>query len=137
MQDTLNSLWTQRTVPCVPNDQWAFDIALDCVRTMKDEDRERIQKGEKIPFYHFGYGLYVRNHYVHPSKSHFGFIADNISSSVEKFIYAILIKDNFELLLQAAAKSYMAEEAKKFYEIGATDIKEQPQKQKPNKKEIM
>ena len=74
-------------------EKWALDIALDCVRNMNDEERERIQKEGEIPFYHFGYGMYVRNKYVHPSSKHLYLEADYISSIVEKFIYAILIEE--------------------------------------------
>ena len=71
-------------------DKWAFDIALDCVRNMTDEDVECIKKDGEIPNFHFGYGMHVRNKYVHPSKSHTYFEVDDISSSVEKFIYTVL-----------------------------------------------
>ena len=74
-------------------EKWAFDIALDCVRNMKDKERERIQKDGEIPFFHFGYGVYVRNHYIHSSKKHTYFMADDVSSTVEDFIYAILIEE--------------------------------------------
>ena len=75
-------------------DKWAFDIALDCVRNMPNDQRERIQKEGEIPFYHFGYGVYVRNHYIHSSKKHTYFMADDVSSAVEDFIYAILCPEN-------------------------------------------
>ena len=79
---------------CEDLDQkWALDIALDCVRNMPNDQRERIQKEGEIPFYHFGYGVYVRNHYIHSSKKHFVVMADDVSSTVEKFIYAILIEE--------------------------------------------
>ena len=71
-------------------DKWAFDIALDCVRNFTDEECEIIKQQGKIANYHFGYGLYVRNRYIHPSKAHFYGMADNVSSDVEDFIYAIL-----------------------------------------------
>ena len=73
--------------------KWALDIALDCVRNMTDAEREQIQKEGEIPFYHFGYGMAVRNKYVHPSSKHLYLEADYISSIVEKFIYAILIEE--------------------------------------------
>ena len=73
--------------------KWALDIALDCVRNMTDKERELIQKQGEIADYHFGYGMYVRNHYVHPSKKHFVVMADDVSSTVEDFIYAILIEE--------------------------------------------
>ena len=71
-------------------EKWAFDIALDCVRNMTDKERELIQKQGEIADYHFGYGMYVRNHYIHPSKAHLYGMADDVSSAVEDFIYAIL-----------------------------------------------
>ena len=74
-------------------DKWALDIALDCVRNFTDEECEIIKKQGKIANYHFGYGLYVRNHYIHPSKAHFYGMADDVSSAVEDFIYAILIEE--------------------------------------------
>lgn len=74
-------------------EKWALDIALDCIRKFTDEECEIIKKQGKIANYHFGYGLYVRNHYIHPSKEHFYGMADHVSSTVEKFIYAILIEE--------------------------------------------
>ena len=71
-------------------EKWALDIALDCVRNMPNDQRERIQKEGEIPFYHFGYGVYVRNRYIHSSKVHLYGMADDVSLAVEKFIYAIL-----------------------------------------------
>ena len=71
-------------------DKWAFDIALDCIRNLPDEDIADIKKQGKIIDYHFGYGMYVRNTYVYKAKKHFAPMADYISSQVEKFIYAVL-----------------------------------------------
>ena len=45
----------------------------------------------QIGDYHFGYGMYVRNHYVHPSKYHAYFMADHVSGRVADFIYTILL----------------------------------------------
>ena len=90
--DTAYDLYAQVTKDAFANDEekWALDIALDCVRNMPNDLRERIQKEGEIPFYHFGYGVYVRNHYIHSSSKHLYLEADYISSTVEKFIYAIL-----------------------------------------------
>ena len=73
-------------------DKWAFDIALDCVRNMTDAECEQIKKEGEIPFYHFGYGMHVRNKYVYPSKKHTYLEADMISSIVEDYIYAIILE---------------------------------------------
>ena len=75
------------------DDKWAFDIALDCIRNMTDEECERIQRDGEITDYHFGYGMYVRNHYIHKSKRHRVVVADIVSDAVEDFIYTILKKE--------------------------------------------
>ena len=75
------------------DDRWAFDIALDCIRKMLDVEYECIKRDGKIPDFHSGYGMYVRNKYIHPSKLHRFVIADNVSSTVEKFIYSILMEE--------------------------------------------
>ena len=69
---------------------WALDIALDCIRNMKDEEIKDIATSGEIPDFHFGYGMYVRNKYIHPSKKHPFVIPDIVSSDVKKFIYAII-----------------------------------------------
>lgn len=75
------------------NDKWALDIALDCIRKFTDEEIETIQRQGNIYEYHFGYGLHVRNHYVHPSMFHRYLMADRISGCVEEFIYTILLPE--------------------------------------------
>lgn len=78
-------------------DKWALDIALDCVRNMTEEECALIREQGKIPFYHFGYGMTVRNKYVHPSKKHTCFVADDVSSTVEDYIYAILCSEESQI----------------------------------------
>ena len=73
------------------SDKWAFDIALDCIRNFKDEECEFIKSHGEIFDYHLGYGMYVRNKYVHPSKLHIYLMADNVSSDVAGFLYTILL----------------------------------------------
>ncbi|MDD3186159.1 MAG: hypothetical protein PHT76_12745 [Anaerostipes sp.] len=72
------------------NQKWEFDIALDCVRNMNAEDRDYIKENPKVSEYHFGYGMYIRNHYIHCSNKHSYFEADNESSSVVEMILSIL-----------------------------------------------
>ena len=73
------------------DDKWALDIALDCVHNFSDEEIEIIQRQEEIGNYHFGFGMYVRNHYIYPSKCHVYFMADHVSGRVAAFIYTILL----------------------------------------------
>ena len=70
--------------------KWALDIALDCLRNLKAEEIEQIQKTDKIEEYHFGLGLWVRNRYIFPSNFHFYISADRISSLVKDFLIAII-----------------------------------------------
>lgn len=73
-----------------PREKWAFDIALDCVRNMNDKDKEYLTESYEIDF--FGYGLYIRNKYIHCSKVHKELILcpDGQCSEVLGFIYTIL-----------------------------------------------
>ena len=74
-------------------ERWAFDIALDCVRRFTEEEIDTITRNKEIENYHFGYGLYVRNQYVHPSLFHACLMPDHISSLVYNFIIAIICED--------------------------------------------
>lgn len=71
------------------NQKWALDIALDCVRQMSEKDRAYLRESYDVDF--FGYGLYIRNNYIHCAKKHRGFFcADNQCSVVLSFIYTIM-----------------------------------------------
>ena len=84
-----NTLIAKYHIDSKENQKWAFDIALDCVRNMRDEDRDYLRESYDIDF--FGYGMYVRNEYIHCAKLHRGFFcADNQCSVVLGFIYTIL-----------------------------------------------
>ena len=74
-------------------ERWAFDIALDCIRNFTDSELAFVQKHKEIFDYHFGYGMYVRNNYVHPSKFHVYLTAEKISSYVYSFIMGIVCED--------------------------------------------
>ena len=93
--DAAQELYDQLAKDCVSYEvnQWAFDIALDCISNMTDKECASIREQCEITDYHFGYGMHIRNKYVYPSKLHFYGMADLISSSVETFIYAILIEE--------------------------------------------
>ena len=93
--DEAQALYDRMTKDCVSDDanKWAFDIALDCIRNMTKEECASIREQGEIADYHFGLGMHVRNKYVYPSKSHFYGMADDVSSDVENFIYAILIEE--------------------------------------------
>ena len=71
-------------------DKWALDIALDCIRNFTDDEIAHVCKNEEIHNYHFGYGMYVRNQYVHSSRRHTLLMPDRISSEVKKYIIGII-----------------------------------------------
>lgn len=84
-----NTLIEKYHIDSKENQKWAFDIALDCVRNMKESDRNYLKESYEVDF--FGYGLYIRNKYIHSSKRHRGFLcADTQCSIVLEFIYTIL-----------------------------------------------
>ena len=68
--------------------KWNFDIALDCIRNLKEEDRAYLRENCEVDF--FGYGLYIRNKYIHCAKLHRYFFADSQCSQVLSFIYTIM-----------------------------------------------
>ena len=68
--------------------KWSFDIALDCIRNLKEEDRAYLRENCEVDF--FGYGLYIRNKYIHCSELHRYFCADSQCSQVLSFIYTIM-----------------------------------------------
>ena len=70
--------------------KWEFDIALDCVRQMDEASREMILKQLNYYQHHFGVGMVIRNHYVHPSVRHGYFEAENISGTAFRIILTIL-----------------------------------------------
>ena len=72
------------------DDKWALDIALDCVRTFDDSEIELVAKNEDIHNYHFAYGMYVRNQYIHNSRRHVMLLPDRISGDVKKYILGIV-----------------------------------------------
>lgn len=69
--------------------KWSFDIALDCVREMNNEDRLYLSHSYEVDFH--GYGMFVRNKYIHCAKVHRCFLcADGQSSKVLGLIYTLL-----------------------------------------------
>lgn len=75
------------------DEKWAFDIALDCIRNFTEEDLGTLVNRRGIFNYHSGYGMYVRNHYVHQNRLHLCWMPDNVSARVEELIYAMVLSD--------------------------------------------
>ena len=73
------------------NSIWCFDIALDCISNVSGEDLSYISKHPQVTEYHFGYGMWIRNKYIHCSKRDDFMMADDISGEVLRDIFAIVI----------------------------------------------
>ena len=58
---------------------------------MSGEDLNYISKHPQVTEYHFGYGMWIRNNYIHCSKRHDFMMADDISSEVLRDIFAIVM----------------------------------------------
>lgn len=58
---------------------------------MSGEDLSYISKHPQVTEYHFGYGMWIRNKYIHHSKKHEFMMADDISSEVLRDIFAIVM----------------------------------------------
>ena len=71
-------------------EKWCLDIAIDCVRGMSEDDRNYIRDNMDASKYHMGYGMYIRNQYIHSAKQHEYFDADGFSGHVMNMIFTIL-----------------------------------------------
>ena len=71
-------------------EKWCLDIARDCVRGMSEDDRNYIRDNMDASKYHMGYGMYIRNQYIHSAKQHEYFDADGFSGHVMNMIFTIL-----------------------------------------------
>ena len=79
-------------------DEFIRAVAEDCINNMSDEDKEYIRKNPVSGEYHFGYALYIRNHYIHGKKLQFmHFDADTMSSNIMKCIFSILLPDEYDI----------------------------------------
>lgn len=72
------------------NLKWSFDIALDAIRNLNESDREYLSNNYDVDFH--GYGMNIRNRYIHCARLHRYFSADGQSSQVLSFVYTIMHK---------------------------------------------
>ncbi len=47
------------------SDEFIKQVALDCIANKSGSDKEYIRDNPRTIDYHFGYALYIRNHYIH------------------------------------------------------------------------
>ena len=72
-------------------------VAEDCLSTMSDEDKEYIRNHPNTGEYHFGYALYIRNHYIHGKDLVIScYDPDTLSGDIMSCIFSILLPDEYE-----------------------------------------
>ena len=54
----------QKKVLAKTEEEFIKEVAFDCLANMRDEDKEYIKDNPCSYDYHFGYALYIRNHYI-------------------------------------------------------------------------
>ena len=70
---------------------WVLDVALDCLKNMKRDDKNYINAGHlHTSEYHFGYSMFIRNKYLWHAKMHMVGCADSVSSEVMEMIFTLL-----------------------------------------------
>ncbi len=74
-----------------PVGQWEMDIAIDCVRKMSEDDRQYMCDHPWTTEYHHGYGTWIRNKYIHPTRLHRSFRIDRPSTNMVLKMFSILI----------------------------------------------
>jgi len=78
-------------------DEFIRAVAEDCLSTMSDEDKEYIRNHPDTGEYHFGYALYIRNHYIHGKKLAIScYDPDSLSGDIMSGIFSILLPDEYE-----------------------------------------
>ena len=106
------------------NSIWCFDIALDCISNMSGEDLSYISKHPQVTEYHFGYGMWIRNKYIHCLKRDDFMMADDISGEVLRDIFAIVIPyyDFNNRGLVGYLEDYCYTDLKEYYEEEYPDV---------------
>ena len=68
-------------------------VAIDCITDMSEEDKGTMLKNPDASYYHFGYGIYIRNIYLYPYTYKFRFYVfkmERLSASIIEKIIALL-----------------------------------------------
>lgn len=79
-------------------EEFIKDVALDCIANMKETDKEYIRDNPCSIDYHFGYALYIRNHYIHNkdfSDVDFWVEPDHLSGCIMDYIISELLPDEY------------------------------------------
>lgn len=79
-------------------EEFIKEVAFDCIANMKDKDKEYIRDNPCSMDYHFGYALYIRNHYIHNkdfSDVDFWVEPDHLSGCIMDFIISELLPEEY------------------------------------------
>lgn len=71
------------------NSKWYLDIALECLRCLDKNELEIFVKEPILDNYYYGFGMHMRNQYIHSSKLHEIDDADYISDQVLRVIFTL------------------------------------------------
>lgn len=67
-------------------DEFVKAVAKDCIKSLSEEEKDYIRNNPDDD-YHFGYGMYIRNHYIHGKELAFNFFhADDLSGEIMQTI---------------------------------------------------
>ncbi len=72
------------------------EVADDCVRNMREKDKEHLIANPYALDYHFSYCLYIRNHYIYNrdfSEAEFWAEPDHLSSKIIRMIFSRLLPE--------------------------------------------
>ena len=69
-------------------------VANDCIKKMSEEDIQCLRDNPDPLDHHTGYGVYIRNHYIHRAKLPFPAMADKLSNAIITRIMEILNIEN-------------------------------------------
>lgn len=76
--------------------EFVTEVADDCIKNMKEKDRNYLIDNPYAIDYHFSYCLYIRNHYIHNmdfSDVNFWVEADHLSSEIIRMIFSKLLPE--------------------------------------------
>lgn len=81
---------------CKSEIEFVNEVADDCVRNMREKDKEYLIANPYAIDYHFSYCLYIRNHYIHNrdfSEAAFWAEPDHLSSEIIRMIFSRLLPE--------------------------------------------
>lgn len=82
--------------PDMSGEEFILEVAKECVKELSNEDEEYLIKHPYALNYHFTYGLYIRNKYLHNAdyySSSFFIEPDDMSEDILERIFSIIVPD--------------------------------------------